>query len=306
MRMKTLRHTGVALATMSFLFLVPIRAATAQAGADKGTRVILLGTGYPNPDPQRSGPATAIVVKGEVYLVDCGPGIVRRAAAAGLAMLALKRVFVTHLHSDHTLGLPDLIFSPWTMGRTAELEAYGPPGLAAMVQNIQAAYAEDIRIRIEGLEPANTTGYKVNAHDVRPGVIYKDANVTVKAFAVPHGSWKYAYGYRFETPDRVIVISGDTTKSEEMAEQARGADILIHEVYSDAAWAKRPPEWQKYHAAFHTSATDLGRIAAEAKPKLLLLYHVLLWGEPEEQLLREIRAGGFTGRTVIGKDLDVY
>jgi len=303
--MNFLMRAGAVSATL-LLLLVLAPVAAAQAGEQKGTRVILLGTGYPNPDPQRSGPATAIVVNGEVYVVDCGPGIVRRAAAAGLAMPALKRVFITHLHSDHTLGLPDLIFSPWTMGRTAALEAYGPPGLGAMVQGIQAAYAEDIRIRIDGLEPANTTGYQVNAHEIKPGVIYQDANVTVKAFAVPHGSWKYAYGYRFQTADRVIVISGDTTKGAEIVEQARGADILIHEVYSDAAWAKRPPEWQKYHAAFHTSATDLGRMAAEARPKLLLLYHVLLWGEPEEQLLREIRASGFSGRVVIGKDLEVF
>jgi ribonuclease BN (tRNA processing enzyme) len=294
---------------LAFLFtlvlaLAPL--AATQPATQKGTQVILLGTGNPNPDPQRSGPATAIVVDGEVYLVDSGPGIVRRASAAGLAMPAVKRVFITHLHSDHTLGLPDLIFSPWTMRRTSALEAYGPPGLAAMVKGIHAAYAEDIRMRLDGLEPANTTGYKVNAHEIKPGVIYRDAKVTVKAFAVPHGSWKHAYGYRFETPDRVIVISGDTTRSTEIIEQARNADILIHEVYSDAAWAKRPPEWQKYHAAFHTSAGDLGRIAAEAKPKVLVLYHVLMWGDPEEQLLREIRAGGFTGRVVIGNDLDVF
>lgn len=264
----------------------------------------MLGTGTPQADT-RSGPATAIQVNGEVYLFDCGPGIVRRASAAGLPMAALKRVFITHLHSDHTLGLPDLIFSPWTLGRTAPLEVYGPPGVAAMTRNITAAWDEDIRMRIDGLEPANTTGYKVNAHEAQPGVVYKDANVTVRAFAVPHGQWKHAYGYRIETPDKVIVISGDTTRSDEVLKQSRGADILIHEVYSDASWAKRPPAWQKYHAAFHTSATDLARIAAEAKPKLLVIYHYLLWGDPEEQLLREIRAI-YDGPVVIAKDLQVF
>jgi ribonuclease Z len=281
-------------------------APTAAPQPQPRTRVILLGTGTPNADPARHGPSTAIVVDNSVYIVDFGPGVVRRAAEAKLPMPKLTRAFVTHLHSDHTVGYSDLIFTPWVLDRAEPLEVYGPPGLAKMTKHLVAAYAEDIRVRLDGLEPANTTGYRVNAHEVQPGEIYKDSKVTVRAFAVPHGSWKHAYGYRFETPDRVIVISGDTTRSTEIVEQGRDADILVHEVYSDAAWAKRPPDWQKYHTAFHTSATDLGRIAAEAKPKLLVLYHVLLWGDSEEQLLHEIRAGGFTGRTVIAKDLDVF
>jgi ribonuclease Z len=175
-----------------------------------------------------------------------------------------------------------------------------------MTEHLLAAYAEDIRVRLDGLEPANTTGYKVNAHEVQPGEIYKDSKVKVRAFAVPHGSWKYAYGYRFETPDRVIVISGDTTVSEAVAENARGADILIHEVICAAGLAKRTPDWKAYHTAFHTQAPDLGRIAARAQPKLLVLHHVLLSGCTEQQLLDEIRAGGFAGRTVIAKDLDVF
>jgi ribonuclease Z len=220
-------------------------------------------------------------------------------------MKSLRRVFITHLHSDHTLGLPDLIFSPWVLERAEPLEAYGPPGLAAMASNIQAAWREDVEIRLRGGEPSNKTGYRVKAHEVQPGVIYKDANVTVKAFAVPHGAWKYAYGYRFEARDRTIVISGDATFSPAMIEQARGADVLIHEVYSEAGFATLSPEWKKYHAAYHTSARDLARIAAAARPRLLVLYHFLLWGQTEEQLLREIRAG-YDGKVVVGKDLDVF
>lgn len=292
------------LAAALFLFAV-VWPANAQEKAKPGTQVILLGTGTPNPNPERSGPATAIVVNGAVYIVDCGPGVVRRASAAGLKMPDLKRVFITHLHSDHTAGYADLILSPWVLQRTEPLEAYGPPGLRAMTRHILAAYREDIRVRLDGLEPANNTGYHVNAHEVQPGIIYKDANVTVKAFAVPHGSWKYAYGYRFEAADRTVVISGDTTASKAMVEAARGADVLIHEAYSEAALATRPPEWQKYHSAFHTSSHDLARIAAEAQPKLLILYHVLLWGLPEETLLNEISAT-YKGKVVLGKDLQVF
>ncbi|MGH9791818.1 MAG: MBL fold metallo-hydrolase [Candidatus Acidiferrales bacterium] len=270
------------------------------------TRVILLGTGTPNADPERHGTSTAIVVDDAVYIVDFGPGVVRRAAAAKLPMPKLTRAFVTHLHSDHTAGYADLIFTPWVLDRTEPLEVYGPPGLRKMTEHIAAAYAEDIDVRINGLEPANTTGHKVNPHEITPGVIYKDDKVTVKAFAVPHGSWKHAYGYRFETPDRVIVISGDTTASDAVAENARGADVLLHEVICGAGLAQRSPDWKAYHSAFHTTAPDLGRIAARAQPKLLVLHHVLLSGCTEQHLLDEIRAAGFTGRTVIGNDLDVF
>jgi ribonuclease Z len=299
--MKTKRRAVLLLCTLLFA----ASKIHAQEIPKPATKVILLGTGTPNAVPERSGPATAIVVNGEVYLVDCGPGVVRRAAGAKLAMPSLKRVFITHLHSDHTLGYADLIFSPWTLERTAPLEAYGPPGLRAMTEHILAAYKEDIEIRLHGGEPSNKTGYQVNVKEIAPGVVYKDANVTVKAFAVPHGRWRYAFGYRFETADRTIVISGDTTASDAMIEHAKGADILMHEVYSEAGFATRTPEWKKYHAAYHTSSRDLAHIAQKAQPKLLLLYHVLFWGQPEEQFLKEIREG-YSGRVVIGKDLEVF
>lgn len=296
--MRCLRAVGALLAATLLCM-------SASAQSKPHPRVIMLGTGTPNADPARSGPATAIVVGDSVYLVDCGPGIVRRAAAAGLKMPALQRVFLTHLHHDHTSGLSDLILTPWTLERTEPLHVYGPPGSAAMAANIRAAYKEDIRVRLDGLEPANATGYHVTAHDVKPGIIYKDAHVTVRAFAVLHGSWKHAYGFRFETPDKVIVISGDTISGDEVARQARGADILIHEVYSEAGLSRRPPEWQKYHREFHTSSRDLARVAAAAQPKLLVLYHVLLWGQSEESLLAEI-AEIYKGRVVIAKDLQVF
>lgn len=273
--------------------------------AQPGTQVILLGTGTPNADPARSGPATAIVVNGAVYLVDAGPGIVRRAAAAQLPMPALKHIFFTHLHSDHTLGYPDLIFSPWVLERTAPLEAYGPPGLRAMTDHLRAAWQEDIEMRLDGGEPSNKTGWRVSVHEITAGVVYRDANVTVKAFAVPHGTWKHAFGYRFETADRTVVISGDTTFTPEMIAQARGADVLVHEAYSEVGLKTRALPWQKYHAAFHTSSSDVARIAREAQPKLLVLHHLVLSGQPPEQVLREVTAD-YSGKVVIGQDLDVY
>lgn len=277
----------------------------------QGTQIVLLGTGTPNPDPDRSGPCVAIIVNGTPYLVDCGPGVVRRAAAAhragveALAVENLKHLFVTHLHSDHTIGLPDLILTPWVLERDEPLAVYGPPGICAMTEHILEAYKEDIRVRIEGLEPANTVGYQVSVHEIEPGTIYRDANVTVRAFPVKHGAWSCAYGFRFETPGRTIVISGDTTPTSSLVENATGCDVLIHEVYSQAGFETRPPEWQRYHADSHTSSVQLAEIAAKVQPGLLILYHQLFWGSSEEDLLNELRHT-YKGKVVCGQDLDVY
>lgn len=268
------------------------------------TRVILLGTGTPNPEPDRSGPALAIVTGDRVYLVDCGPGVVRRAAAAGIEMKQLTRLFVTHLHSDHTAGLPDLIFTPPSSGREEPLEVYGPPGIRGMAELVMKAWKEDLAIRLYGGEPVVRQAYVVNAHDSRPGVIYDDGAIRVKAIPVGHGKWKHSYAYRFETKDKVIVVSGDTTFSERLIAAAQGCDILVHEVYSQKGWERRTPEWRAYHAAYHTSGPDVGRVAARVKPKTLVLYHLLPMGEKPEQVLGEVRSQ-FKGKVLYGKDLDV-
>jgi ribonuclease Z len=288
---------------------IPVRTTPVWA---QRTRVVLLGTGTPNANPDRSGPAVAIVVDSSVYVVDAGPGVVRRAAAAGrdtklaaFAMERLRTAFLTHLHSDHTLGLPDLMFSPWVLGRTVPLAVYGPPGTKAMVDHLQAAYAEDIDIRLHGGEPANKTGYGGTGHDVRPGVVYRDSLVTVTAFEVPHGAWKHAYGYRFATPDRTVVISGDTRASDAVARACNGCDVLVHEVMSDQGLKAYPAAWQAYHRAAHTVASDVGAVATKARAKLLVLYHQLPNGIADSVLVREVRTK-FNGRVVSGRDLGVY
>jgi ribonuclease Z len=274
----------------------------------------MLGTGTPNADPQRSGPAVAIVVNDTPYLVDFGPGVVRRAAAmsptyggpiAGLEVDRLRYAFLTHLHSDHSAGLSDLILTPWVLERDEPLELYGPDGIEEMASNILEAYRADIDYRVYGLEPANNTGWRVNAYTVEEGVVFEDDNVTVEAFRVRHGTWPNAYGYRFTTPDRVIVISGDAAPDEAVERFAKGADILIHEVYSVEGFRKRDPYWQKYHSSNHTSAHELGELASRAQPKLLVLYHVLFWGASEETVLREVREK-YSGDVVLADDLDVF
>jgi len=275
------------------------------------SQIVLLGTGTPNADPDRSGPSVAIVINDTPYLIDFGPGVVRRAAAAfqkgikGLAVKNLNRAFVTHLHSDHTAGYPDLILTPWVLERKEPLEVYGPKGIKAMTGHILKAYREDIDIRLGGGEPSNKTGYKVIAHEIKPGIVYKDENVTVKAFLVNHGSWPEAYGFRFETPDRTIVISGDCRPSPSVIQNCNGCDVLIHEVYSQAGFATRPAEWQRYHSRYHTSSRELAELASKARPGLLVLYHQLFWDTSDDDLLKEVRAG-YAGKVVSGRDLDVY
>jgi ribonuclease BN (tRNA processing enzyme) len=271
---------------------------------------VLLGTGTPNAEPERAGPSVAIIVNNTPYLVDFGPGIVRRAAAAyqagvtGLALEKLDRAFVTHLHSDHTAGYPDLILTPWVLERVEPLHVYGPAGICEMTAHILAAYGQDIRERIQGLEPANEIGYRVIAHEVEPGAVYRDANVTVEAFPAQHGSWP-AFGYRFCTPDRTIVLSGDTAPTDALVRKSRGCDVLIHEVYSTAGIQTRQPDWQAYHTQVHTSSSELAEIASRARPKLLILYHQLLWSVSEQELLDEVRAL-YNGEVVSGHDLDIF
>ncbi len=304
-----MRQSIAALLLAGLAGLVPL-ALPAPLAAQ--TRVVLLGTGTPNADPDRSGPGAAIVVGGSAYLVDAGPGIVRRAEAArraGVVQLEqpnLKIVFLTHLHSDHTLGLADLIFTPWVLERTAPLEVYGPRGTRAMTAHLTAAYIEDQRGRLDGWQPQNRTGQKVVAHEIQAGLVYSDSNVRVIAFPVEHGTWKEAYGYRFETADRTIVISGDTRPSDAVVHACHGCDVLVHEVYSTAGFQTRPAEWRRYHARFHTSSAELAGIATRARPGLLVLTHQLLWGTTPEQLLEEIRRAGYAGRVVSANDLDVF
>jgi ribonuclease Z len=278
------------------------------------TKIAFLGTGTPNPDPNHSGNSVAIVVNDTPYIVDCGPGLIRSAAALSpryggkinaLRVENIKRVFITHLHSDHTTGYPDLILTPWVEGRDEPLEVYGPEGIKEMTKHILEAYKEDIRMRLYGLESGNNRGWRVNAHEIKEGLVYKDKNVTVEAFRVKHVSWPEAYGFKFTTPDRTIAISGDTIPCENLIEKCRGIDILIHEVYSAEKLKGRPAKWQKYHPRSHTSTYELAGIANRLKPCLLILYHQLYWGAADEDLLNEISTL-YKGKVISAKDLDVF
>jgi ribonuclease BN (tRNA processing enzyme) len=303
--------------------LTIVASAQPTSTATPATQVVMLGTGTPGPDPDRSGPATAIVVNGTPYLVDFGPGVVRRAKAAvierdvkALEPINLRVAFATHLHSDHTVGYPDLILTPWVIGRKVPLEVYGPKGIKAMTQHILAAYDEDIkaRTRPDGNQHGFPQGSWVNVHEITTGVVYKDANVTVTAFPTKHAL--ESYGYRFDTPDRSIVITGDTAPTQATVDACNGCDILIHEVNTLTAVAARPPSFQAFAARYHTSTEQLAELASKAKPGLLVLYHASIVVRPGvqpnfpanssvEELLKEMQSR-YAAKVVVARDLDVY
>jgi len=270
------------------------------------TQVVMLGTGTPNCEPDRAGAAVAVVVDKIPYIIDCGAGIVRQAAAAGIPINQLNRLFITHLHSDHTIGYPDIILSPAVLGRQNALQSFGPPGLQSMTNHLLTAYQEDIHERCDGLEHGNRNAYQVKVHEIETGEIYHDDQVRIEAFRVQHGSWQHAFGFRFQTKNKTIVISGDTIPCETLINNAQGCDVLVHEVYSQAGFDKRNPIWQEYHRNAHTSTTQLAKIAKQTQPKLLILTHVLLWGVTETELLQEIRNSGYHGPVVVGQDLQVF
>ena len=288
------------------------------------TQIVLLGTGNPAPDPERSGPATAIVVNDTPYLVDFGAGVVRRAEEAAIqrGIKALEPTnllvaFVTHLHSDHTVGYADLILTPWVTGRKVPLQVYGPAGIKEMTEHLLEAYRADFETRTNRARPGLITGsggqipegHTVEAHQIHAGVVYKDVNVTVTAFPTKHAM--ESFGYRFDTPDRSIVISGDTNPTQATIDACHGCDVLIHEVLSLEGLARRPAEFQSFASKYHTTTAQLAELASQAKPRLLIIYHVNSRSSATPQastigaILGEM-SSRYSGTVVVGRDLDVY
>ena len=274
---------------------------------------MILGSGTPNPDPERSGSAYAIVTNGQSYLVDFGPGVIRRASAfspswggefESMEIQNLNYAFLTHLHSDHSAGLADLILSPWVLERKEPLNLFGPRGLKRMADKITDAYQIDIDYRINGSQPSNPAGYKTKVTEIAEGIIYEDKYIAVEAFENNHGDFKNSFGFVFTTKDKKIVISGDTAYSQKVIEKSKEADILVHEVYSEKGFKEKTKDWQIYHKAHHTSAPDVGKIASMSKPKKLVLSHILFWGNSKESIVEEVKSN-FDGEVIIAEDLMV-
>jgi ribonuclease Z len=264
---------------------------------------ILLGTGYPRPDANHAGPSTAIVAGDKWFVVDAGRGVTMRIAGTDLKYETMQAVFLTHFHSDHTAGLPDLFDTSWQFGRkTRPLELYGPRGVSRLADAMLAFFRDDIHYRRDLLEKHPAAGATIRTHDVREGVIYDDGAVRVTAFLVDHRPVEPAFGYRFDCGGRSIVVSGDTRPTPNLVKFAKGADVLVLEAYLPEHFLKvDTPEVAARLMHYHTSAEEAGEIAAQAGVKTLVLTHLIPAGAAET--FRQRAAKAFKGTIVVGDDL---
>jgi ribonuclease BN (tRNA processing enzyme) len=278
------------------------------------TKLILLGTGGgPRPKKLASAPANVVVVDDVLYVVDCGDGVARQLVLADLPLVALRQIFITHHHSDHNADYGSLMLLAWAAGLRTRVDAWGPPPLEKMTKAFFEMHAFDIETRIadEGRVPLAPL---IHAHELHNGgVVLQDDKVKVTAALVHHPPVVPAFGYRFDTPDRSIVFSGDTAKSDNLVALARGADILVHEamylpaVDSVVGSVPNASTLKEHLLASHTSPEDCGRIAEAAGVKTLVLSHFVPGGDPAvtNQMWIDAARKFFRGRIVVGKDLMV-
>lgn len=291
------------------------------------TRVVTLGTGTPNIIDGRSGTATAVIVDGkEVYLFDAGSGFMsqlgqfrereekrgvfpsRASYDLPLHPTYLDKLFLTHLDSDHILGLPELLLRGWVLRRNTPVRIWGPQGTRELVDGIVGAYRVDIDHRLQSLPLPEGQPYAGIVEELTgPGVVYRDAYVTISAIAVDHGNWPkgQAFGYRIEAPDKTIVISGDTRPSQDLVEASSGVDLLLHEVMSTTGLARLPEKWQDYMLDAHTTTAQLAEIANTLEPEQLILIHPLFFGVNDQTVIDEM-AEHYDGNFTLAQDGDVF
>ena len=296
----------------------PLRAQNAPVPANGDSsqpaiRVTLLGTGRPDPVIDRFGPSTLIEAGGETLMIDCGRGATQRLWQLGIPLSRVSDVFFTHLHSDHTVGLPDLWLTGWLPApfgrRTTPLGVWGPSGTQSMTAALRQAFAWDLdrRSRGEGLSP---TGAVLDAHEVQPGVVFERNGVRVTAFLVDHGGLaEPAFGYRVDYRGRSVVISGDTRPSENLISASAGVDVIVHEVIAAPAALLEKSETARRIVGLHTLPEDAGRIFARARPRLAVYTHVVLlttdpaFPPPQASELIPRTRATYDGPLEVGEDL---
>jgi len=238
----------------------------------------------------------------EHSIFDAGRGIVRRIYQADIDPQSIRHLFLTHLHTDHTTGLPDFMYTLAVVGRQYPIKIWGPSGTISMITHIQQAYQEDIRIRLDGLEKGKPQAYQIEALECDGGVVHEESDVKIEAFPVNHGDWS-CVGYKISIDEKTIVISGDTAPTPTLIEAAKNCDILIHEVYSSLGHSKRN-DTLGYHPSMHTSSLELGKIASEVNPEKLVIYHQLYWSGSDEDIIADVQQN-FSREIISARDLDV-
>lgn len=268
----------------------------------QGIDVSLLGTGTPAPVMNRFGPATLVRAGSKTILVDAGRGVLQRLTQLKVPYSEIDALLITHLHSDHTVGIPDLWLTGWLMsGRQRPLQVLGPPGTAKLFTHLREAYAFDIDIRISD-DGAAPEGAGINVTEVTDGYVFETGEVKVRAFEVDHRPVAPAFGYRIDFKDDSVLLSGDTRYSQNLVKNAAGVDLLIHEVAGATEGALARPSTRR---AFehHTTGEEAGRIFTAIKPGLAVYSHIILMGGYElSQLMSETRKS-YSGPLVAGEDL---
>ncbi|MEP6711991.1 MAG: MBL fold metallo-hydrolase [Ferruginibacter sp.] len=267
-----------------------------------GIKVTLLGTGTPLPIMERFGPSILVQAGDEVLLFDAGRGCLQRLRQVNVSYDKINALFLTHLHSDHIVGLPDLWLTGWLISeRVTPLNVFGPVGTGEMIKYLQKAYAFDIKIRAAD-DRRFKEGSKMLVKEIQEGVIYERNAVKVIAFKVDHHPDIPAFGYRIEYNGHSVVLSGDTRYSENLIRFAKGTDLLIHEVaVAPDTLSKSDPKYPIF--AHHTTVEQAAKIFREVKPKLAAYSHIIkLYGHNEQELLKRTKAN-YPGPFVIGEDL---
>jgi ribonuclease Z len=285
----------------SSLAVVVSLAATSYA---QNLKVTLLGTGNPRPVMSRFGPSILVEAGTEKLLFDCGRGATQRLYQLQIPFNDISALFLTHLHSDHTVGIPDLWLTGWVMGRSSPLPVRGPEGTKAMMEHLREAYAFDIHIRRDVDTKLPGAGAEVIAKDIEEGVVYNNAGVKVTAFLVDHGEIKPAFGYRVDYGGHSVTLSGDTRPSENLVKFAQGTDVLIHEVIDPAAFSETgstdTAEQRKKIVEHHTTPEQAGVIFTRVRPKLAVYSHIVPPDVPE--VIPHTRKT-YAGPLEVGEDL---
>ncbi len=279
-------------------------AAFARSAPAQDLKVTLLGTGSPAPIMDRFGPSILVEAGKQKLLFDCGRGAAQRIQQNKIPFAEVDALFLTHLHSDHVVGIPDLWLTGWVQGRTIPLRVWGPAGTREMMAHLEQAYQFDIHIRRDVDEKLSSQGAVVLAKDIEQGVVYENGGIKVTAFVVDHGPVKPALGYRVDFGGHSVVFSGDTRYSENLIRFSEGADVLIHEVMDpDAFRLKNPsvsPERVQTILAHHTTPEQAGTVFSRVKPKLAVYSHIVPPGASE---LIPLTRKTYSGPLEVGEDL---
>jgi ribonuclease Z len=267
--------------------------------------VTLLGTGCPQCDPARMGPANLIRHGGHDILVDCGSGASQRLIEAGSSGKALDAVLLTHLHSDHVVDLFQLVISSWHQGRERPQRVFGPPGTRRFVEALMALWRPELDQRIAHELRPSAAALEVEVTEVVAGEVLRLDDLVLRAFAVEHMPVRHAFGFVAEAGGRKLVLSGDTRRCEGLIAAARGADVLVHECFIHRELKPGPgrtPEGLRNVASYHTLSHEVGAIAREAGVRCLVLHHFVPTRFDRRALIDEVRRD-WTGPLVVGEDL---